>query len=129
MKKKMTYEEELKKRYPRNTKLQKMLLSIPEQPLARFSLDSIDPDDVIAEGEYTFVRELYRNDRISAKNRYTVYESKKYTNPTYRDAWREFKKAQVAVYHEVGGDFNHVFLEEVGPIKKGSKKLGFGTGS
>lgn len=127
--KKLSYETELKKRYPRNAKLQKMLLTIPENINARFSLDSIDPDDIVAQGEYTFVRELYKKDKpIKASNSYIAYESKVYTDPTYRDAWREFKKGQKAVLDELGEDFTHVFLEDISPGKH-KNTLTFGTGS
>lgn len=126
-KKPLTEAEVLKKMYPRNTKLQNMLKKDKNTSYARFSMDSVDPDDIIAEGEYTFVREIWLSGGKNSKFK-TVYESKMYVDPTYRDAWKEFKKGQKAVYDKIG-PFDHVFLEDVFPAKGKKRKLTFGTGS
>lgn len=102
----------------------------PESQIAVFSLgNSVQPDQLlpnaIRDKEYWFVRNIYH----SVENRQGVYRSEAYTNPTYKDAWIEFRCGQEAVMDELRTLFDHKFLENVSINSHVTNEYYFYTGS
>lgn len=118
-----------------NEKIQKMLKRYPDiRGVAIWSLsDTLDPKKVITNGPVKFAHERYYFDNKKKKFTYKLIEvSKPYKDPTYEDAWKEFRRMSVNYNNEIG-DYDHIFLESVAPSDKtkikGYKVLTFGTGS
>ena len=126
----------LYERDPPKVAWSRVLRKYPEGRNSVWSLDrGIRPTDVIQPGRWRFMRGL---GGWGDKPFVEVYRSVYYTDPTYLDAWIEFRIAQVKVRDYLKDDFNSIFFEDVCTAAQYSPKrqygptgkwLHFGTGS